>query len=367
MGGGPGSFIGPVHRIAAELDGDIELVAGAFSRDEGRSIEAARYFGLDLSRAYTCVKSMVRQEADREDGVDFITIATPNIHHLEASTVALRAGLPVMSDKPMTANMTQANELDEVVRETGGIFALSFTYSGYPMVREAKELIAKGDLGQIRKVIVEYRQGWLAKDVQSKQAGWRQDPLQAGPGGCVADIGVHAFHLAEFITGLEITSICPDLAAVVPGRKLDDDCNVLLRMSNGARGVLMASQIETGEMNRLAIRVYGEEGGIRWNQESPNELEFLKEAGTIELLRAGAFGDKSASGGYLRLPGGHPEGYLEAFANLYRDFAGLLRGQDAPFLPGVRDGMRGMAFIEAAVLGSRRNHSWNEIINAGGS
>ena len=365
VGGGPGAFIGPIHRIAAELDGQIALTAGAFSSDAGRSREAGEHYRIDAARAYADFNALIAAETQRPDGVDFVAIVTPNHLHLPAARAALAAGLPVISDKPATATLDEALELRRIVRASGKPYALTYTYSGYPLVREARARIAAGALGTIRKVVVEYPQGWLAAEAAGKQAEWRVDPARSGLGGCIGDIGVHAFHLAEFVTGLTVTELLADLAAVVPGRLLDDDCTVLLRFDNGARGVLMASQISVGERNGLRLRVYGERGGIDWRQESPNSFVLHHGDGRTEIVQAGdaALGPdaKAAS----RTPGGHPEGYLEAFANLYADFAQLLRGGAAPLLPGIEDGVRSMAFIATAVDASRRGAGWTPLLIPG--
>lgn len=362
IGGGSGSFIGPVHRIAAELDREIELVAGAFSSDPGRSRAAGESYRIDPARAYADVETLLKEETTRPDGVDFVTIATPNHHHLSAARAALEAGVAVMSDKPATATLAQAQALAVIVGRTGVPYALTYTYSGYPLVREARARIAAGAIGQVRKVVVEYPQGWLATDVDSKQAAWRIDPARAGPGGCIADIGVHAFHLAEFMTGLKVIRLFADLGSVVPGRALDDDCQLLLRFDNGARGALLASQVELGERNGLRIRVHGETGGLAWKQEAPNVLMVHGIDGRSEIIHAGGalLGQDAAMA--ARTPAGHPEGYLEAFANLYRDFARRLRGEDTPLLPGIADGLRGMALIETAVHASRNEAGWVDFI-----
>jgi predicted dehydrogenase len=365
VGGGPGAFIGPVHRIAAELDGEIALTAGAFSSDATRSREAGEAYRIDPARAYPDLETMLAAEADRQDGIDFLAIVTPNHLHLPAAKAALVAGLPVMSDKPATATLEEALELREIVRASGQPYALTYTYSGYPLVREARARIAEGAIGKVRKVVVEYPQGWLAGEASGKQAEWRVDPARSGLGGCIGDIGVHAFHLAEFVTGLRVTELLADLAAVAPGRALDDDCTVLLRFDSGARGVLMASQISVGERNGLRIRVYGERGGLDWRQESPNALTLHHGDGRTEIIQAGdaALGPDARAA--TRTPGGHPEGYLEAFANLYTDFARLLRGGPAPLLPGIDEGVRSMAFIAAAVDASGRQAGWVPLLIPG--
>lgn len=349
IGGGPGAFIGPVHRFAAEMDREIELVAGVFSSNAGRSAEAGASYRIDPARAYPDLDTMFAAEAARDDGIDFVSIVSPNHHHLPAARAALAAGIPVMSDKPLTATLAEAQELDALVAAAGLPFGVTYTYSGYPLVREARARIAAGAIGTLRKVVVSYSQGWLAGEAVGKQAEWRVDPARSGLGGCIGDIGVHAFHLAEFITGARVAQIMPDLGAVVPGRALDDDCTVLLRFAGGARGALLASQIEVGEANGLAIRVYGDKGGLAWRQEEPNTLTLHTLDGETRLIRAGGPQLGADAAARTRTPAGHPEGYLEAFANLYRDFAARLRGEDAPLLPGVADGLRGMAFIDTAV------------------
>lgn len=358
IGGGPGSFIGPVHRIAAEMDREIELVAGVFSGDADRSRAAGQIYRIDPERAYPDLETLLREEAARPDGIDFVTIATPNHLHFPAARAALDAGIAVMSDKPATATFAEAESLAAIVSRSVAPYALTYTYSGYPLVREARARIASGEIGAVRKVVVEYPQGWLGTAASSKQAEWRIDPARAGPGGCIADIGVHAFHLAEFITGLRVTRLLADLGSMVPGRVLDDDCQLLLRFENGARGALLASQVEIGESNGLRIRIHGEQGGLAWRQESPNVLVLHRPDGRSEWVNAGSpmLGqDAQAS---TRIPAGHPEGYLEAFANLYGDFARLLRGQEAPLLPGIAEGLRGMALIETAVRASRDETGW---------
>ena len=358
IGGGPGSFIGPVHRIAAEMDREIELVAGAFSSDPDRSRRAGEDYRIDPARAFPDVAAMLAAESRRDDGIDFVTIATPNHHHRSAAKAALEANVAVMSDKPATATLAEAHELAAVIRQTGGTYGLTYTYSGYPLVREARERIAAGALGTIRKIIVEYPQGWLAGKVTGKQAEWRLDPTRGGMGGCIADIGVHAFHLAEFVTGLKVVRLLADLGTVVPDRLLDDDCQLLLRFDNGARGALLASQISVGERNGLRLRVYGDKGGMDWKQEAPDRLTMLHLDGRTEIVRHGDASLGPAAVAASRTPGGHPEGYLEAFANLYRDFARQLRGEAGSLVPGITDGLRGMALIDIAVTASRAEAGW---------
>lgn len=360
-GGGPGAFIGAVHRMAAELDGQIELVSGVFSSDPARSLDGGRSYGLADDRIYASMADLVAGETARPDGADFVTVATPNHTHLAIARTALEGGLAVMSDKPMTATLDEALALGEVVGRAGRPFALSYTYTGYPLAREARALIADGRIGEIRKVFVEYPQGWLATPLErtgSKQADWRADPSRSGPGGCISDIGVHAFNMAEFVTGLQVEALLADLGSVVPGRALDDDCTVLLRLTSGVRGVLMASQIEIGALNGLAFRIHGSTGALHWRQEDPNSLWLHHLDGRSELIRTGDAGRSPAAVAATRLPGGHPEGYLEAFANVYRDFAAVLRGGEAPHLQGFAAGLRSMRFIDTAVSAARRGAGW---------
>lgn len=361
IGGGPGAFIGPVHRFAAELDREIELVAGVFSSDPERSRSAAAQYLIDPARAYGDLATMLDAEKAREDGIDFVSVVTPNHNHLPSARAALEAGFPVISDKPMTATLAEAQELAGVVEAAGLPFGLTYTYTGYPLVREMKARIADGALGTLRKVVVEYPQGWLSQPAEGKQAEWRVDPERAGAGGCIGDIGVHAFNLAEFVTGQKVTRLLADLAAVVPDRQLDDDCSVLLRFANGARGVLLASQIEIGELNGLRIRCYGDKGGLSWKQEQPNSFTFHHLDGRTEIVRAGDASLGALATVRTRTPGGHPEGYLEAFANIYRDFAAVLRGEDAPCLPRLEEGLRSMAFIDTAVRSSAAEAGWVDL------
>ena len=369
VGGGPGAFIGPVHKMAAELDGKMELVAGAFSQSAERSRAAGVTFGIDPTRAYANYAEMFLAESKRPDGIDFVVIATPNHLHLPVTEAALAAGIAVMSDKPATATYDEVLKLQAAVAKAGLPYGLTHTYAGYSLVREARALCMGGKLGPIRKVAVEYLQGWLSRPLETtgqKQAAWRSDPVQNGPGGCIGDIGTHAFHLTEYVTGLKVTAINAQLRRFVPGRKLDDDCNALLRLEQGATGTLMASQIAAGERNRLVLRVYGENGSIEWHQEEPNTLGVKWLDGPEELRHAG--------GGYLgadalavtRLPAGHPEGYIEAFAVLYREFADVLlareAGNPAPLpetLPGIEAGVRGMRFIERTIESDRLSN-WVE-------
>ena len=369
VGGGPGAFIGPVHRIAAELDGKIELVAGAFSQSAERSRQAGEAYKIEPGRAYGDYKSMLESERKRQDPIDFVAIVTPNHLHLPVALAALTAGFPVMSDKPATATYQEALELEKAVAKSGLPYGLTHTYAGYALVREARAICASGALGKIRKVAVEYLQGWLANPIEAtgqKQASWRSDPAQSGLGGCIGDIGVHAFHLTEYVTGLKVSGVNASLLSVVEGRKLDDDCTALLRMDNNVQGVLMTSQIAAGEGNGLRLRVYGEKGSLDWRQEDPNRLRVKWLDGPEEIRHAAGSYLSNDARAVTRLPGGHPEGYLEAFAVLYREFADVLlswqrsgKSEIPQTLPGIEAGVRGMRFIDRAIDSSKRE-SWVE-------
>lgn len=370
VGGGPGAFIGPVHRIAAELDGRIEMVAGAFSQSPERSRAAGESYRIDPARAYAGYEEMLRAEKNRPDPIDFVVIATPNHLHLPVAKAALEAGFPVVSDKPATATYAEVLELEKVVAKSGLPYALTHTYAGYGLVREARALCASGAIGPIRKVTVEYLQGWLSQPIEQsgqKQATWRSDPALSGPGGCIGDIGTHAFHLVEYVTGLDVTDLSATLRSVVPGRRVDDDCTALLKLNNGASCVLMASQIATGEGNGLRIRVYGEKASLHWAQEDPNRLRVKHLDGPEEIRHASAPYLSADARAFARLPGGHPEGYLEAFAVLYREFADALtawrNNKATPLpatLPSMRAGVRGMQFIERAIESSTSNGKWTQ-------
>lgn len=362
VGGGPGAFIGPVHRMAALLDGRFALVAGVFSRNDARNVEAARAWGVDEARTYADHSQMLVNERMREDGAEAVAVVTPNHLHLEVSAAALHAGLHVMCDKPATLDLAEARDLAKAVAASGRQYGLTYVYTGYPMVREAREIVRRGDLGAVRKVVVEYAQGWLSRPVEregSRQAEWRADPARAGLGGAIGDIGVHAFNLAEFITGAPVERLCADLASVVPGRALDDDCNVLLRFTGGARGVLIASQISAGGRNGLRISVYGETGGLTWSHERPNELVIDGLDRPSQVLHAGSPYLSAAAQAATRLPSGHPEGFIEAFANLYRDFADAIEGRPNGLVQGIAEGVRGMAFVERAVTSN--GQGWVEL------
>ena len=371
VGGGPGSFIGIVHFNAAVLDGQIEMVCGAFSSDPEKSKVAGRGYYLDPGRVYSGYRQMFERERALPPGerMDFVCIVTPNHLHYEPARLALENGFHVVTDKPLTYTTQEAEILAGLVESTGLIFAVTHAYTGYPMVKEARHLIAKGELGKIRKIVVEYPQGWLSKSVESEgniQASWRTDPERSGKSGCMGDIGTHALNLAEYISGLKVTELCADLTTFVPGRKLDDDGNVLLHFNNGARGVLYASQISAGEENNLSIRVYGEKGGLEWHQMEPNTLMIRWAERPIEVRRAGTPWISDAAKAGTSLPAGHPEGLIEAFANIYRNVAtcilareeGATPSKEAADFPGVYDGLRGMKFIDALIQSNQSASKW---------
>lgn len=374
VGGGPGSMIGPIHRIAAAMDGEIELVCGAFSSDPERCRETGERLYLPPERVYADYRAMMTAEAALPAGerMDFVAVVTPNHLHFPVAEAALKNGFHVLSDKPATHSLSEAERLRDLLAGTGLLYGLTHTYAGYPLVKAARQLIAEGRLGALRKVLVEYPQGWLSSaDVagESKQAEWRLDPERAGLSSCIGDIGVHAAHLAEYVTGRLITELCADLASVVDGRSMDDDATVLLRFEGGARGVLIASQICAGEENPLKLRVYGERGGLEWSQHEPNSLWLKWPDRPAELLRAAGPGLSDLAAANCRTPGGHPEGFLEAFANHYRNFAGQIRARleqrdctavEAD-LPGIADALRGMCFIEAAVAAGQSDRKWHPL------
>ncbi|MFV0313435.1 MAG: Gfo/Idh/MocA family protein [Dysgonomonas sp.] len=375
IGGGEGSFIGPVHRIAAFLDGQIELVCGCFSSSFENTKATARALFIPENRAYRTFTEMIEKEALLPEGerMDFVAIVTPNDLHFEPAMLALENGFHVVLDKPMTFTLDQAYRLKEQVEKTGLLFALTHTYTGYPMIKEARHRVRRGDLGKIRRIYVEYPQGWLSGDIagENKQAAWRVDPRRAGKGGCMGDIGVHAYNLAEYISGLEVDELCAELNSFVPNRILDDDGVVMIRYKGGAKGMLAASQIAIGEENDLTIRIYGEKGGLSWRQEEPNTIILKWADKPNEIIRTGSRYMSSFSQHNTRVPGGHPEGYIEAFANIYRNFAlaldCILKGNEPKpeylDFPTVKDGVRGMQFIETVVASSESEDKWIKMIN----
>lgn len=367
VGGGPGAFIGAVHVMAARLDGRYQLAAGAFSRDAAKSKAAGAGYHVAGDRAYASWPDMLSAEAQRPDGIDMVVVATPNDTHFAVSKAALEAGFHVMCDKPATLKLDEAVALRSVIAKSGRQYGLTYTYSGYPLVREARTLVANGALGAIRKIVVEYPQGWLSQKIEgeSKQAEWRTDPKRSGLGGCIGDIGIHALHLAEFVSGLFVSELMADLGRVLPGRLLDDDCNILLHFNNGARGALIASQISAGERNGIRLRVYGEKGGLDWQQETPNTLTLNYPDRPSQVVHAGGGYLSTATQAMIRIPAGHPEGYLEAFANLYREFADQIMGK-ASLVPGIEAGVRGMAFIRCAVESSEKRQWLDFKVNSPG-
>ena len=378
IGGGKDAFIGAIHRFAFNMDGLVELVCGALSINPEIAKDSGQSLFLPDDRIYLTYEEMLEKEsllpADRR--IDFVTIVTPNFAHFAPAKLALQKGFNVVIEKPITFTLDEAKELKQIVDETGLILCLTHTYSGYPMVKQAKAMIKEGALGKIRKVWVEYPQGWLSKLSEregNQQAAWRTDPKRSGKSGCMGDIGTHAAHLSEYISGAKITHLCADLNILVDGRALDDDGNVLLKFDNGAAGVLMASQVAAGEENALKIRVYGEKGGIEWAQHEPNTLLVKWLDAPAQILRAGAnYADRLSTfaTSNCRTPGGHPEGYLEAFANIYKNFAttlmakmdGTTPSKESLDFPSVDEGVRGMAFIDSVVASAQSDKKWTEYV-----
>ena len=373
VGGGRDAFIGNVHRMAARLDGEIELVAGAFSSDPEKAKRSGEDFFLDPRRVYPDYQTMAQAEARLPAGqrIDFVSIVTPNHLHFPVATAFLEAGLNVVCDKPMTFDLKEALALCDLVKRCGKVFALTHNYTGYPMVKEARELVRRGALGTILKVIAEYPQGWLLGPIDvegQKQAAWRTNPQQAGASGCIGDIGTHAENLARYITGLEIEELCADFTTSVEGRRLEDDANLLLRYKGGSRGVLFASQISAGEENNLSIRVYGTKASLEWHQEDPNDLIIKYPNAPRQILRRGNAYLSDAAKRFTRLPSGHPEAFIEAFGNLYREVARAIQTEvneqpppEGLDFPTVKDGVEGMAFIAAAVQSAEAGGTWTKM------
>ena len=376
VGGGPGAFIGEVHRKSSRLDGEIELVAGAFDIDPAKSKQMGKELALDSTRVYGTYTEMIKSELKlpESERIDFVAITTPNNWHFPIAREFLKAGFHVMCEKPMTITSRQAKQLQAMVKKTGLVFGLMHNYTGYPMAKLARDMVKNGDLGKIRKVVVQYPQGWLATAIEragQMQASWRTDPKQSGAG-CVGDIGTHAANLAEYITGLKITHVCAELTTFVAGRKVDDDCNCLLKLNNGAKGVLHATQIAIGEENNLAIWVYGEEKSLEWHQEHPNYLYVKESDGPEQVWKRGNgyVGEYSLTAARnTRLPSGHPEAFFEAFANNYRNFAETVKcaiaGKKPSALaldfPGVNEGVRGMLFIETVIASAKSKQKWTKM------
>ena len=373
VGGGPGAFIGAVHRIAARLDDRYELVAAALSSNAERSLTGARELGIP--RAYRSFEEMAAAESQRADGIEVVSIVTPNHLHYAPAKAFLEAGIDVICDKPLTTSVADALDLAESVKRTGRVFGLTHNYTGHPMVRQAREMILGNELGPLRVIQVEYPQDWLSTPLEKtgqKQAEWRTDPARSGPGGSLGDIGTHAFNLACFVTGLTCEQVAADVTTFVPGRRVDDNVQVMLRFSKGAKGALWASQVSPGNENNLRLRVYGEKAGLEWRQEDPNELIFTALGEPRRSIRRAGSGTTPAAAHASRIPSGHPEGYLEAFAQLYSDLAEQVtaRRQTRPpnpqslLVPGVSDGVEGMRFIAAVLKSSRNGSAWTQISDA---
>ena len=376
VGGGEGAFIGGVHRMAARLDDNYELVAGALASDAEKALRSGRALGLDAARTYTDYHAMALAEAARDDGIEVVSIVTPNHLHASVATAFLNAGIHVVCDKPLANSLPEAKHLQTLASKRGLIFAVTYNYTGYPMVRQARQMVREGRLGDIRVVQVEYPQDWLSEALErtgQKQADWRTDPARAGSGGCIGDIGSHAYQLTEFITGLEVSELCAELSTFVAGRKLDDNAQVMLRFEGGARGALWASQVAPGNENNLRIRIYGSLGGLEWRQEHPNQLRWSPLNQTTQTIARATASASADAARVTRIPAGHPEGYLEAFGTLYREVAQAIHvaravsaGKSkknakldaAVQFPTVADGVRGVAFIQAVVNSSARGGRW---------
>ena len=370
VGGGPGAFIGAVHRMAARLDDRYDLVAAALSSDRERSLAGAKE--LNLPRAYGTFQEMVSAESKLPDGIEVVSIVTPNHMHHAPAKAFLEAGIDVICDKPLTTSLEDALDLANIVKRTGLVFGLTHNYTGHPLVRQAREMVAAGELGGVRLVQVEYVQDWLSTPLEKtgqKQAAWRTDPARSGPGGSLGDIGTHAYNLACFVTGLTCEKVAADVSTFVPGRRLDDNVHMMLRFSGGAKGSLWATQVAPGNENNLRLRVYGEKAGMEWQQENPNELSFTPLGQPKQTIRRGSAGTGRAAAHATRIPSGHPEGYLEAFAQLYADLAEQIvsrREKRAPnplslLVPSVEDGVEGVRFIQAALESSRNASAWTRI------
>jgi predicted dehydrogenase len=381
VGGGQGAFIGGVHRIAARMDGHFQLVAGALSSDAERAKASGAELGLDPERSYASFEDMAKAEAERPDGIEAVAIVTPNHMHFPAARAFLKAGIHVICDKPLTSTLADAKKLAALAQDSGKLFVLTHNYTGYPMVRQAREMVAKGELGTIRVVQAEYAQDWLTTPLENeghKQAGWRTDPARSGAGGCIGDIGTHAFNLACFVSGLEAESVAADLDSFVDGRRLDDNVHVMLRFKpivrgnrteHPAKGMLWASQVAPGNENALKLRIYGTKGGLEWAQEDPNYLWYTPFGEPKRLITRSGSGAGAAAARMSRVPPGHPEGYLEGFANIYAEAAAAIRAlrgkkgkvpKDVLF-PTVNDGLTGMKFIDACVRSSKKNGAWSKL------
>jgi predicted dehydrogenase len=368
VGGGEGAFIGAVHRFAARMDDHYQFVAGALSSTPAKALKSGLALGLDRDRVYSDFEAMAREEAKRPDGIEAVAIVTPNHMHAPVATAFLKAGIHVICDKPLTATLKEAESLAKLATKSGRIFAVTYNYTGYPMIRHARQMIANGDLGDLRVVQVEYPQDWLTERLEAtgqKQADWRTDPKRSGAGGCIGDIGTHAYNLASFVSGLELDALCADLTSFVKGRQLDDNAHVMLRFKGGAKGMLWASQVAPGNENNLRLRLYGTKGGLDWHQEQPNHLHWSPFGKPTQLLSRGTAGANASAARVTRVPPGHPEGYLEGFANIYSEIAAAIlatRGGKKPdksvTYPTVHDGLKGVAFVAATVRSSAKGGSW---------
>jgi len=371
VGGGEGAFIGAVHRIAMRLDGHYQLVAGALSSTPEKSQRSGSALGLDPKRIYGSYEDMAKRESRRKDGIEAVAIVTPNHMHVAPALAFLKAGIHVICDKPLALSLKDGLRLKQAVAQSGKIFALTHNYTGYPLVRQAREMVAAGELGEIRLVQVEYPQDWLSQDIENtgqKQAEWRTDPARSGAGGAIGDIGTHAYNLADFITQIPVVQLSAELTSFVPGRRLDDNCQIMLRYANGARGMLWVSQVAPGHENGLKIRVYGTKGSIEWVQANPNYLIWSQLGQPQMILTRGGPQTGAAAARVTRVPGGHPEGYLEGFANIYTEVAHAIRAartgaapDPAVLFPSLDDGLKGMAFIEAAVASARKDCRWEKL------
>lgn len=368
VGGGKDAMIGAVHRIAARLDGEFELVAGALSSTPERALESGRALGLDEKRIYGSFREMAIREARRKDGIEAVAIVTPNHMHYPAAREFLKRGINVICDKPLTATLPDAKKLAKLAEDSDALFILTHNYTGYPMIRQAREMVAAGDLGELRVVQAEYAQDWLSEPLEesgAKQAVWRTDPEKSGAGGAIGDIGTHAYNLVSFVTGLKCEELAADLHTFVKGRRLDDNAHIMLRFAGGTKGMLWASQVSPGNENNLRLRVYGTKGGLEWEQEHPNQLWFTPLGAEKRLITRGGAGAGKAAARVSRVPGGHPEGYLEGFANIYAEAARAIRakreGGKAPaevVYPTIEDGMDGVLFIDACVRSAKKNSGW---------
>tara|TARA_B100001564_G_scaffold143706_1_gene120619 strand:+ start:1768 stop:2901 length:1134 start_codon:yes stop_codon:yes gene_type:complete len=368
IGGGQDSFIGAVHRIASRIDDQWSLEAGCLSSTPERAIASAKEIGLPFDRSYTSFQEMAEAEKLRDDGIDAVAIVTPNNVHADPAITFLKAGIHVICDKPLASNIEEAESIEDTLNKSGKLLMVTHNYTGYPLIRQAKEMVGQGELGKIRVIQVEYAQDWLTKNADNKQANWRTDPNQSGGGGCIGDIGTHAYNLINFVTGIKPRFLSADLSSFVNGRLVDDNAHVFLRYENGARGILWASQVAVGNENNLKLRIFGEKAGIEWSQENPNQMSFTKfEYPKTILTRSGAGSNKSGLR-ISRIPAGHPEGYLEAFATLYSEAAHLVRNSNYGIslpegidVPDIKAGMEGMRFINACIISSKLNAKWTSL------